>query len=558
MSCSSNGPTDQVDSLVYEESEVATDVAGTQSQGKDINYPAAPETKQVMMLAADSAPVRLKAMKYSAIAQHRSVEGAIGLPTPSYAQPNRESYNAVEENRFINAQNDSLSTFSIDVDTASYANVRRMINSGQIPPVGAIRAEEMINYFQYRYPEPQGTMPLTVATEIGPSPFHEGYQLLKIGMKARNLDREEAPPSNLVFLIDVSGSMQHPNKLPLLKQSMGLLVKQLGASDRVSIVVYAGSDFIALNPTRGDQHQTIIQALERLQPGGSTHASSGITTAYQLARQVFIPGGNNRVILASDGDFNVGVTSRGALQELVEKEREDGINLTVLGFGMGNYHDDTMEILANKGNGNYAYIDSLLEAKKVLVKEMAGTLYTLAKDVKIQVEFNPSLVGAHRLIGYENRALADEDFTDDRKDAGELGAGHRVTALYELIPADHPDIPALPELKYKKVSEVAEGGVENELATIKVRYKPRGKERSELLLKTVHNQQSGNETSDDFRFAAAVAGYSMLLRKSDHLSTFTWEDCLALIRNARGDDPEGYRAEFLQLVEKSQLLDNKG
>jgi len=474
---------------------------------------------------------------------------------PTFAPPpawNRESYNANQENGFINAGRDPLSTFSIDVDTASYANVRRFVNGGNLPPAGAVRIEELINYFTYDYPAPTGSDPFALSAEVGPSPFHQGYQLARIGLKARDLAKEQLPPSNLVFLIDVSGSMQDANKLPLLKQALPLLVRQLGARDRVAMVVYAGSDAVILPPTPGSRQQEILAAIERLRAGGSTHASSGIRTAYQLARQSFLAGGNNRVILASDGDFNVGVTSRDELQRLIEAERRGGVYLTVLGFGMGNYHDDTMEILADKGNGNYAYIDSLLEAKKVLVKEMSGTLFALANDAKLQVEFNPARVGAYRLIGYENRVLADEDFRDDSKDAGEIGVGHRVTALYELIPAGHESIPQLDPLRYQTAKSAPAGG-SWELLTVKLRYKPRGEHTSRLMSLPVREADT-NRTTADFRFAAAVAGYGMLLTRSEHLGTFTWEQCLEMARSGRGYDAEGYRAEFVRLVESSQLL----
>jgi Ca-activated chloride channel family protein len=465
---------------------------------------------------------------------------------------NRESYNASKENGFVNARRAPLSTFSIDVDTASYANVRRFVNGGNLPPAGAVRIEELVNYFTYDYPAPTGTDPVAISAEVGPSPFHRGYQLARIGIKAKELVKEQLPPSNLVFLIDVSGSMQDANKLPLLQQALPLLVRQLGARDRVAMVVYAGNDAVVLPPTPGNRQQEILAAIERLRAGGSTHASGGIRTAYQLARQSFMAGGNNRVILASDGDFNVGVTSRDELQRLIAKERQSGIYLTVLGFGMGNYHDDTMEILADKGNGNYAYIDSLLEAKKVLVKELSGTLFALANDVKIQVEFNPSRVGAYRLIGYENRVLADEEFRDDSKDAGEIGVGHRVTALYELIPAGHATIPQLDPLKYQAIPE-STLRASGELMTVKLRYKPRGEQTSRQISLAVQ-EAATSQTTADFRFAAAVAGYGMLLTHSEHLGTFTWEQCLALARSGRGFDAEGYRAEMYRLVEASELL----
>jgi Ca-activated chloride channel homolog len=347
--------------------------------------------------------------------------------------------------------------------------------------------------------------------------------------------------------------MNQPNKLPLLEKSMKLLVSQLGPNDRVSIVVYAGSDRVVLQPTSGNDHRTISDAIDGLHSGGSTDGSQGIITAYTLARQAFMPGGNNRIILASDGDFNVGITSRAELQRLVEKQRSTGVFLTLLGFGSGNFHDDTMEILADKGNGNYAYIDSLLEAKKVLVKEMTGTLYTLASDVKIQVEFNPAHVGAYRLIGYENRTLADEDFNDDRTDAGEIGAGHHVTALYELIPAGHPSIPQVDPLKYQRTGVPLSAN--KELLTIKLRYKPKGSQVSQLISMTVSSEEKSlGETSDDFKFAAAVAGYAMLLSDSEHVGSFSWDECLQLILNSRGADLQGYRSEFYQIVEMSQLL----
>ena len=490
--------------------------------------------------------------------------GTVGAGAAVRAQPqwiapqawNRESYNATQESGFIAVGRSPLSTFSIDVDTAAYANVRRFITGGSLPPKGAVRIEEMINFFSYDYPAPLGTDPLGLSAEIGPSPFHHGYRLARIGVTARDLAKEELPPSNLVFLVDVSGSMQDANKLPLLKQAMALLVRQLNGRDRVSLVVYAGADRVVLLPTPGNRQQEILAAIDGLQAGGSTHASSGIRTAYQLARQSFLTHGNNRVILASDGDFNVGVTSRDELQRLIETEGRSGVYLTVLGFGMGNYHDDTMEILADKGNGNYAYIDNLLEAKKVLVKELSGTLFTLANDVKIQVEFNPARVGAYRLIGYENRALANEDFRDDRKDAGEIGVGHRVTALYELIPAGNPSLPELDRLKYQTTQRiVAEGSPE--LLTVKLRYKPKAAARSRQISLAV-NEATAAKPSADFRFAAAVAGYGMLLTHSEHLGTFSWGQCLAMARSGRGYDAEGYRAEFARLVEMSQLLAQQG
>lgn len=464
-----------------------------------------------------------------------------------------ESYTPVTENGFIQTTNDPLSTFSIDVDTASYANIRRFINQNRLPPVGAVRVEEMINYFSYDYPQPTEG-PFSVTTEVGPSPWQPDYKIVRIGLQAKNIDSKDLPPSNLVFLIDVSGSMHAATKLPLLKKSMHLLIDQLSGRDRVAIVVYAGSERVVLQPTGGDQKQRLKAAIDSLGAGGSTHGSQGIITAYQLAKQSYMPQGNNRIILASDGDFNVGVTSRGELQKLVEEKRKSGIYLTTLGFGMGNYHDDTMEILANKGNGNYGYIDSLLEAKKMLVKEMSGNLFALANDVKIQVEFNPAKVGAYRLIGYENRALADEDFNDDKKDAGEIGVGHRVTALYEIIPAGHPAIPDVDPLRYQQTKAVSSNH-NTELMTVKLRYKAQGSETSRLIERRVHDtaEEPGN-LSTDFHFATAVSSFGMLLKQSEHIHGFEFDDVLQLARKGKGSDPEGYRAEFIRLVEMAELL----
>ncbi|MEN8190476.1 MAG: VWA domain-containing protein [Thermodesulfobacteriota bacterium] len=468
---------------------------------------------------------------------------------------NMESYNALEENRFISAQNDPLSTFSIDVDSASYANVRRFINSGQLPPVGAVRVEEMINYFSYDYPVPQKG-PFSLTAELGPAPWKPAHQLVRIGLKAKDIDRKGLPPSNLVFLIDVSGSMNQPNKLPLLKKSLNLLIDQLGEKDRVAIVVYAGSDRVVLKPTPGSEKEKIRLAVDTLQSGGSTHGSQGIVTAYKLAEQTMMPNGNNRVILASDGDFNVGLSSRDELQQLIEEKRKSGVYLTVLGFGMGNYHDDTMEILADKGNGNYGYIDSLLEAKKILVREMSGTLFALANDVKIQVEFNPALVEAYRLIGYENRKLADEDFNDDKKDAGEIGVGHTVTALYEIIPKGVEGAPTVDPLKYRKPAPAR--GYSNELLTVKLRYKPSGQPSSTMISRAITQQSIPlAKTSNDFRFAASVAGFGMLLKESDHIGEMKYAELLKLARTAKGTDANGYRAEFIRLVELGEMLAKK-
>ncbi|MBU0682011.1 MAG: VWA domain-containing protein, partial [Proteobacteria bacterium] len=433
----------------------------------------------------------------------------------------------------------------------------RFIQQGSMPPVGAIRIEEMLNYFSYDYPQPEKG-PFSITTEVGPCLWQPDHQLVRIGLKGKMLDKGNVPPSNLVFLIDVSGSMQDVNKLPLLKKSMKMLVEQLSGQDRVAIVVYAGCDSVILPPTSGADKKTIIEAIDNLTAGGSTNGASGIVTAYDLAGRVYMPAGNNRIILASDGDFNVGVTSRGELQKLVEEKKKSGIYLTVLGFGMGNYHDDTMEVLADKGNGNYAYIDTLMEAKKVLVKEMTGTMFTIAKDVKIQVEFNPAQVAAYRLVGYENRILADEDFNNDKKDAGEIGAGHTVTALYELIMTGTGSIPVIDPLKYQRPSVAnvtGPGEYGEELLTVKVRYKEPREDSSKLLSVAVNKNSKGHQTtSADFQFASAVAGFGMVLTDSAHKQNLSYETIIASAKNGKGTDNNGYRAEFIRLVENSELL----
>ena len=544
-----------------ESPEVKEEVVNSSPPAAASTHDAIPIEKEekVYALSQQVAPAKHIAIKKSK--SDRSMGYFLPMPaeldvgskvTPAW---NTESYNAIIEHGFINTGNDPLSTFSIDVDTASYSNIRRFINQGSMPQVGAVRIEEMINYFSYDYPQPSGKHPFSVTTELGPCPWNKSHQLVRIGLAAKNIDKKDLPPSNLVFLVDVSGSMSAANKLPLLKQSMKMLVKQLDKDDRISMVVYAGNDCIILEPTAGSEQPKIIEAIDSLGAGGSTHASSGILTAYKLAEQVFMPKGNNRIILASDGDFNVGTTSRGELQKLIEEKRQSGIYLTVLGFGIGNYHDDTMEILADKGNGNYAYIDNLLEAKKVMVKEMSGTMFALARDVKIQVEFNPAKIGAYRLIGYENRTLADEDFNDDKKDAGEIGVGHTVTALYDLVPAGSDDMPSVDPLKYQQVKTKTATATSSELMTIKLRYKSLQTDQSILLSTVVVDADTAlNNTSDDFRFAASVAGYGMLLTQSELKGDLDYEQIQTLAKGAKGTDAEGYRAEFIRLVEMTQLL----
>lgn len=470
---------------------------------------------------------------------------------PSKPVFNAEQYDLIVENAFKTAMENPLSTFSIDVDRAAYANVRRFLSSDQLPPANAVRIEEMVNYFDYDYPQPKGDDPFVVSMEVADCPWNRGNRLALIGLQGLKVETSDLPPNNLVFLLDVSGSMDDPDKLPLLKSAMRLLVDQLRPEDRVSIVVYAGAAGLVLEPT-ADKGE-ILDAIKRLNTGGSTAGGAGIELAYKVAKQAFIKKGNNRVILATDGDFNMGPRSDGDLVRLIEQKRNSGIYLTVLGFGSGNYKDSGMEKLADRGNGNYAYIDDILEAKKVLVNEMGGTLLTIAKDVKIQVEFNPRHVKGYRLIGYENRMLVKEDFSNDFKDAGELGAGHTVTALYELIPAGSDmEVPTAGNLKYQKTKVIDS----DELMTVKLRYKMPDDDVSKLITRAVAmNDFQSLENSGNIGFASAVAEFGMLLRGSEYKGTASYEDILHRAKAAKGSDTDGYRAEFIRLVEKAQLLD---
>ncbi len=464
---------------------------------------------------------------------------------------NVEAYSYVQEQGFVVVENDPLSTFSVDVDTASYSNIRRFLQGGQLPPVGAVRIEEMVNYFTYSYVD-SATHPVAINTELGACPWQPEHKLVQIGIKAKDIAHEDLPPSNLVFLVDISGSMQSANKLGLLKKSMKMLVTKLGEQDRISMVVYAGAERVVLTPTSCKDKETIVAAIETLAAGGSTNGAGGIAAAYDLARQGFMPGGNNRVILASDGDFNVGTSSVGELEKLIEKERKSGVYLTVLGFGMGNYHDSTMEVLADKGNGNYAYIDSLQEAKKVLVSEMAGTLHTVAKDVKLQVEFNPKTVQGYRLVGYKNRRLADEDFNNDSKDAGEMGAGHTVTALYEIIPTGvELEEASVDPLKYQGARPAKQS---TEILTVKLRYKLPKEDSSRVVSAAVPNTSVTHEASADFTFASAVAAFGLVLEKSNYAGEMGYGNIVTLAKQGRGQDDNGYRAEFIKLVEQAELL----
>ena len=467
-----------------------------------------------------------------------------------------DSFGAKDENDFQRATDDPLSTFSIDVDTASYSIVRRMIREGQRPPVGAVRIEELVNYFPYAYPEPSDGRPFSVNAEIAAAPWAPAHRLVRIGLRAKSIEARERAPDNLVFLIDVSGSMQSPDKLQLLVQSMNLLVDQLERKDRVAIVVYAGSSGLVLPPTPGDRRGDIREALGRLSAGGSTNGGAGIELAYATARKSFLQGGNNRVILCTDGDFNVGVSNQSELVRRIEQHAKEGIFLSVLGFGLGNLKDDTMEKLADRGNGNYAYIDSLAEARKVLVEQAGGTLVTVAKDVKIQVEWNPAQVAAYRLIGYENRMLAAQDFNDDKKDAGEIGAGHTVTALYEVIPAGSGEsLPSTDPLKYQPKPAAGAGSGSGELCTVKLRYKePQGVESVKFDVAVVDAGAAFESASPDFQFAAGVAEFGMLLGHSKYAGSASLESVLAIAERNRGKDPFGYRGEFREVAAQARDL----
>jgi Ca-activated chloride channel homolog len=476
--------------------------------------------------------------------------------TPSIAQEyqqlqwNTEEYDGINDNIFHDALRNPVSTFSIDVDAASYSNVRRFINNGQPPPKDAVRIEELINYFDYDYKQPESDHPFAIITEISSAPWNKQHKLVHIGLQGKQIPTDNLPPSNLVFLIDVSGSMNMPNKLPLLKSSFKLLINELRPIDHVSIVVYAGAAGLVLEPTSGAQKQKISAALDHLEAGGSTAGGAGIRLAYATARKYFKQGGNNRVILATDGDFNIGESSNASMERLIEEERKSGVFLTILGYGMGNYKDSKMETLSGKGNGNYAYIDNLTEARKVLVNEFGGTLFTIAKDVKLQVEFNPAKVQAYRLIGYENRMLKNEDFNNDKKDAGDLGSGHTVTALYEIIPVGaESEFFKIDPLKYQSTKIDRSAQKSSELLTVKFRYKQPDGETSKLIVHPLNDDQVPlAKTTDNFRWSAAVAAFGMLLRESEYCKSYTYTDVVALAQGARGADKEGYRIEFINMV----------
>ncbi|MCT4637824.1 MAG: von Willebrand factor type A domain-containing protein [Bacteroidales bacterium] len=484
-------------------------------------------------------------------AKKKSFTGSVSVV--SAGSYNNESYSKISENGFKRVSRNPLSTFSVDVDGASYSNIRRMIDYGDVPGKDAVRVEEMINYFSYDYPEPNNGEPFSIYSEYSSCPWNKKSMLMHIGLKGKSIEMDEIPPSNIVFLLDVSGSMDSPEKLPLLKSSLKMLLKKLGDKDRVAIVVYAGNSGVILPSTSCKNTAKIIKALDDLDASGSTAGGEGLRLAYKIAKKNFIKGGNNRVVMATDGDFNVGESSVSDMENLIEEQRKSGVFISVLGFGMGNYKDNMLEVIANKGNGNYYYIDNLLEAKKVLVSEFGGTFHTVAKDVKLQLEFNPYLVSEYRLIGYENRLLEEEDFDDDKKDAGEIGAGHTVTALYEIILSKSGR--KRRDLKYQKpeYTDLAKEG--NELVTVNLRYKePKG--RKSLLLSEIiyNNPVLFDKTSDNFRFSASVAEFGMILKESEYKGNATLQTAMDMAKRSKGKDDEGYRAEMIKLIETVMLL----
>ncbi len=466
-----------------------------------------------------------------------------------------ERYSEIDENPFLETARAPLSTFSIDVDTASYANVRRYLNDGEMPPKDAVRIEELINYFEYEYPQPMGDAPFSVNTEAATCAWNKKHKIVSIGLQGKKISLDNVPPSNLVFLLDVSGSMNEPDKLPLLKESLRILVNQLTDKDRIAIVVYAGESGLALPSTSAGNKAEILGALNNLDAGGSTNGGQGIALAYRIAQENFIENGNNRIVLATDGDFNLGLTSDEELVRLIEQKRKTGIFLSVLGFGTGNTNDSMMEKLADKGNGNYAYIDSSDEARKALGAQVAGTLYTIAKDVKIQVEFNPAKVAGYRLIGYENRLLADKDFNDDQKDAGEIGAGHSVTALYEVVPTGQKiENAGVDALRYQK-AQPSDTKFSDELLTVKLRYKePQGKESQLLTIGLIDRENQIESASENLKFASAVAEFGLLVRDSRYKGDANYNDSLRLAESSLGSDLKDYRLDFLKLVKKAANL----
>lgn len=507
-----------------------------------------------VVMAAPSTNSAAPAVRRNAVAGR--VAGVTANSYNTYAPDyNTEDYSPINENTFHAATDQPLSTFSIDVDRAAYSNMRRFLNNGEMPPPDAVRVEEMINYFDYRYKAPVGKDPVAIFADMAICPWNTAHQLVRIALKSKQVDTKDLPAANLVFLLDVSGSMDEENKLPLVKRAFKVLAEQLRPQDKVAIVVYAGAAGVVLPATSGSDKKKILAALDELQAGGSTAGGEGIKLAYHIAEELRSQNSNTRVILATDGDFNVGVSSDGELTRMIENERQKGITLSVLGFGMGNYKDNKLELLADKGNGNYAYIDNFEEARRTFVTEFGGTLFMVAKDVKLQVEFNPQFVQAYRLVGYENRMLQNEDFNNDKKDAGDMGIGHTVTALYEIIPSGKKGetVNWVDPLKYQQGKIL---GNTSEVLTVKLRYKQPSEDVSQLMEKVLpYNNQEITAAPEDFRMATAVAAFGQLLRHSAFKGTATYDQVLSWAGNARGEDTEGYRAEFIQLVKKAKLLD---
>lgn len=515
---------------------------------------------QLEIAEAELEEVQIQVMEDKVSASEMRMKRNVGAVSSNQAyfsggynpEYNTESYSPITENEFKSVKNDPLSTFAVDVDAASYSNMRRFLMNGNLPEKDAIRVEELINYFEYDYPNPKGENPFSITTEIGDCPWNKQNKLVHIGLQGERIDMKDLPPNNLVFLLDVSGSMNSANKLPLLKKSMKMLVNELGDRDRIAIVVYAGAAGEVLPSTPASDKTKILDALDQLSAGGSTAGGAGIKLAYDVAQKNFIKGGNNRVILATDGDFNIGMSSDGAMKDLIEEKRKSGVFLTCLGFGMGNYKDSKMETLANKGNGNYAYIDNILEAKKVLVNEVGATLVTIAKDVKIQVEFNPNIVQEYRLVGYENRLLNAEDFNDDTKDAGEIGAGHSVTALYEVVLKGGKTSADVDDLRYQDVTPTDN---KDEILTVKFRYKQPDGDKSKLIEKNLdYSIVPQEKLSDNFRWSAAVATFGMILRDSKFKKDAELDDVMTWAKASKGNDENGYRAEFIRLVDLAKSL----
>lgn len=532
---------------------ITTPLTTALSTERNLSAPAKERAKHKNFIMAESDAAALMPRTSLAVTyQHDSFS--------NYSAENRENYHHFTDNEIIKSMETPVSTFSIDVDSGAYSNVRRFLNQGQLPQRDAVRAEELINYFSYRYPYPQNkTQPFTINTEIAPTPWNKNSYLLHVGLQAYQSFNELRPANNLVFLVDVSGSMHSQDKLQLLKSGLKLLVKNLQENDRISIVTYAGSTGVVLKPTKGDETAKISMALDNLMAGGSTNGASGIQLAYQMAQLSFIKGGVNRIILATDGDFNVGVTDFEALKQIVEEKRKTGVSLTTLGFGRGNYNDHLMEQLADVGNGNYSYIDNLNEARKVLVEEMNSTLNVVANDVKIQIEFNPNQISEYRLIGYENRALKREDFKNDKVDAGDIGENHTVTALYEVT-FKNSAVQQLGTNRYAAANEVkVSSNHSDELAFLRLRYKENSNSKSLLIEKPLYKNDvitNMQQASNNFKFSASVAAFAQQLRGAKHLQNFSYNDILELAKKSKGDDAYGYRGEFIQLVALAQSLDS--